>query len=192
MSFSAGSSAQVSSLVRGSTGQRMSDRTEFTTDVGASAGEEGCAWSAFLFATNGCGGGDGGTGPIATNPPPSPGPAPAPPPEDPAPSPPPPLPPPAGERVVMVGNALMQTFDPRDVTVARGTRIVRRWNDTQPHSTTSDVGPGAVWDSGVLTGVGQEFAFTFDDAGTFPYDCVVHGAPGGIGMADGDGDAVMP
>ena len=82
----------------------------------------------------------------------------------------------------MVGNALTQTFMPRDVTVAAGTRVVWRWNETQPHSTTSDANP-LLWDSTIRTGVGQEFAFTFGSPGTFPYHCQVHGGSGGVGMS---------
>ncbi len=45
-------------------------------------------------------------------------------------------------------------------------------NDTVPHTATSDTG---VWDSGTLN-PGQSFSFTFNDAGTFPYHCAIHGA----------------
>ena len=83
---------------------------------------------------------------------------------------------------VGVGNALSRTFSPRDVTISAGTRVVWSWNDTEPHSTTSDAAP-PVWDSNVRTGVGQQFTRTFSDPGTFPYHCTVHGAAGGIGMA---------
>ncbi len=58
-----------------------------------------------------------------------------------------------------------------DLAYERERRVIWRWNDPIPHSTTSDTG---VWDSGVKTGEGKEFRRKFNEAGTFPYKCIVH------------------
>jgi plastocyanin len=79
-----------------------------------------------------------------------------------------------GDRTFARGSSINGT-----VTVAAGTKVVWDWNDTEPHSTTSDDG---LWDSGVRTG-DQRFERTFSDPGTFPYFCKVHGEAGGIGMS---------
>jgi plastocyanin len=70
-------------------------------------------------------------------------------------------------------------FAPQTVTVAPGTTV--RWVHTGQvqHTVTSDTG---LFDSDILAG-GQEFSFTFNEAGTFPYFCELHGVAGGGGMA---------
>lgn len=61
-----------------------------------------------------------------------------------------------------------------------GDTVVWEWIDQdEPHSTTSDT---LVWDSGVFSAP-HTFEFTFDTEGVYPYYCVLHGAPGGQGMA---------
>jgi plastocyanin len=68
------------------------------------------------------------------------------------------------------------TFFPKTLEVAAGARVV--WHDqATQHTVTSDQG---LFDSGIL-GPGQEFAFTFAQPGTYPYHCMLHGAPGGFG-----------
>jgi plastocyanin len=52
-------------------------------------------------------------------------------------------------------------------------------NDTAPHTATADNGE---FDSGSLD-KGGSFSFTFTKPGTYPYYCVFHGGPGGVGMA---------
>ena len=62
-------------------------------------------------------------------------------------------------------------------TIHVGDKVHWVWVDSG-HSTTAD---GGLWDSGVHS-EGFTFDQTFTSAGTFPYYCTVHGAPGGIGM----------
>ena len=70
-------------------------------------------------------------------------------------------------------------FAPKTITIAAGTTV--NWPNTgqAPHTSTSDAG---LWDSGQKA-AGESFSFTFREAGTFPYYCTLHGAPGGVGMA---------
>ncbi len=61
-------------------------------------------------------------------------------------------------------------FNPQSITVNVGTTV--RWTNTggATHTSTSDT---AVWDSGNL-GTGQQFSFTFNSVGSFPYHCNIH------------------
>ncbi len=61
-------------------------------------------------------------------------------------------------------------FNPDTIEVAFGTTV--RWTnlDAVAHTSTSD---SAVWDSGNLN-QGQDYSFTFDSSGTFPYHCSIH------------------
>ena len=86
---------------------------------------------------------------------------------------------PAATQTVNVGPS--SSFTPSVVTVAPGDTVT--WNWLAPgHSTTSDATTGPeVWNSGILsTG---SFSHTFATLGTYRYYCVIHGAPGGIGMS---------
>jgi len=71
-------------------------------------------------------------------------------------------------------------FDPKDITIAAGDSIHWDWEDTAPHSTTSD---GGLWDSSVKSGTGEFFDRAFVTPGVFPYHCSIHGAVGGLGMS---------
>jgi plastocyanin len=62
-------------------------------------------------------------------------------------------------------------------TIHVGDKVEWEW-EASGHSSTAD---GGLWDSGVMNN-GANFSHTFTSAGTFPYYCVIHGAPGGIGM----------
>jgi len=70
------------------------------------------------------------------------------------------------------------TFSPVNITINAGQTVTWVWVGSG-HSTTSDTG---LWDSGVQI-AGFMFAHTFPSAGSFPYHCVIHGAPGGVGMS---------
>jgi plastocyanin len=61
-------------------------------------------------------------------------------------------------------------FSPATLTVKVGTTITWTNNDSMTHTVTSDNG---VFDSGNLT-PGQTFSYTFNNAGTFTYHCVIH------------------
>ncbi|MBR9921284.1 MAG: PKD domain-containing protein [Bacteroidetes bacterium] len=74
-------------------------------------------------------------------------------------------------------------FEPEVVTVATGDTVRFVWLGEIPHTTTSDASSGAdVWNSGLL-GQGSIYDLVLETAGSHPYYCVPHGAPGGIGMA---------
>jgi plastocyanin len=70
-------------------------------------------------------------------------------------------------------------FSPNNITIPVGTTVRFVSVGQVQHTVTSDSG---LFDSGILTN-GQEFSFTFTEAGTFPYFCQLHGAAGGGGMA---------
>jgi plastocyanin len=64
-------------------------------------------------------------------------------------------------------------FDPDTLTVAVGTTVTWVSADPDlPHTSTSD---DELWASGTLN-EGDEFPFTFEEAGTFAYFCEVHPA----------------
>lgn len=57
------------------------------------------------------------------------------------------------------------------LVIPQGTTVTWINNDSVPHTATSDTG---IWDSGTLQ-TGGSFSFTFNDSGTFPYFCSIHG-----------------
>jgi plastocyanin len=80
-----------------------------------------------------------------------------------------------GPTVTVVDSA----YQPREVEVSPGTTVVWQQEGELPHTVTADDGS---FDSGTM-GQGDTFSRTFPQAGTFPYYCEFHGAPGGQGMA---------
>ena len=70
-------------------------------------------------------------------------------------------------------------FAPAELHVAPGTTVTFTNDSDLAHTVTADDGsfdsgsmdPGAVW------------TMEFDDPGTYPYFCIPHGSPGGVGMA---------
>lgn len=83
-------------------------------------------------------------------------------------------------------------FNPATVTVPVGGRVT--WTNTgqRPHTTTST---GGVWNSGQLTS-GQSFSFTFNQPGSFAYQCTIHPQMRGTvnvqGAVGGPGPAAQP
>lgn len=73
-----------------------------------------------------------------------------------------------GERVRV--RIVDNRFSPRDITIARGTRV--RWvnRGNNPHTTTSNTD---LWDSGTLSS-GERFTRRFGRRGTFNYHCEIH------------------
>ena len=73
-----------------------------------------------------------------------------------------------GERVRV--RIVDNRFSPRDITIARGTRV--RWvnRGNNPHTTTSNTN---LWDSGTLSS-GERFTRRFGRRGTFNYHCEIH------------------
>lgn len=62
-------------------------------------------------------------------------------------------------------------FDPASLSITAGTTV--RWTnmDSAPHTSTSDA---PLWDSGTLN-QGEDFSFTFNEEGEYPYHCEFHG-----------------
>ncbi len=79
-------------------------------------------------------------------------------------------------RVEMVSQPDVR-FVPETITISPGTTVT--WVTTSgSHTTTSDTG---VWDSGRRLAVGEEFSYTFNTAGVYPYYCQPHLDRGMIG-----------
>lgn len=71
------------------------------------------------------------------------------------------------------------SFQGREISVPVGTTVTWIYQAALPHTVTADDGS---FNSGTLAS-GDTFTFTFEEAGTFPYYCRFHGAPGGSGMS---------
>lgn len=69
-------------------------------------------------------------------------------------------------------------FSPKTANINAGDTIHWVW-DAGNHSVISDTN---LWDSGIKNN-GSTFDRVFAAAGSFPYYCIVHGGPGGAGMA---------
>ena len=79
-------------------------------------------------------------------------------------------------RVEMVSQPDVR-FVPETITISPGTTVT--WVTTSgSHTTTSDTG---VWDSVRRLGVGEEFSYTFNTPGVYPYNCEPHIDRGMIG-----------
>ena len=72
--------------------------------------------------------------------------------------------------VLMQGMA----FSPATITVAVGTTVTWKNQDSYAHTSTSDTN---VWDTGSIQGGGSATT-TFNTAGTFPYHCTFHESMG--------------
>ncbi len=85
--------------------------------------------------------------------------------------------------VVSVASA-QQTFDldwmvgvngaAASFTIEVGDTMHWTWGDALPHSVTNQGGSQETFDSGIITGLGTEFSYTFTMEGTNPYQCDVH------------------
>jgi plastocyanin len=73
-------------------------------------------------------------------------------------------------------------FSPKSIMINAGDTVTWKWDNGDDHSVTSDT---KLWDSGVKSGGPPfpTFSRTFTAPGTFPYHCVIHGAPNGVGMS---------
>ena len=89
-----------------------------------------------------------------------------------------------------------ECFIPGEVTIAIGDTVTWVNDDTAAHTTTSGDpagGPDGNWDSSLVM-VGQSFSNTFDEAGEFPYFCMVHPWMAGmviVGEAMAGADGIM-
>jgi plastocyanin len=80
---------------------------------------------------------------------------------------------PAGDAAAGAAEIVISEFTfSEDITVAVGTTVVVRNDDSAGHTWTSDDG---AFDSGFIDG-GGTFEFTVTEAGTFPFHCEVHPA----------------
>ncbi len=70
-------------------------------------------------------------------------------------------------------------FEAKVINVPVGTTVTWVYDGALPHTVTSDTN---VFNSGTM-GEGDEFTFTFTEAGSFPYFCKFHGGAGGSGMS---------
>ena len=95
---------------------------------------------------------------------------------------------PSGDVAVIVGNNFMKSghngsINPAVDTVAVGGSVTWTWTSTGsvPHGIQS-LGNPVFRNSTILTGDGSTYRVTFNTAGTYQYDCVVHGTmmPGTI------------
>jgi plastocyanin len=59
-------------------------------------------------------------------------------------------------------------------TIEVGDTMRWTWSNGVPHSVTSLGGSVETFDSGILTGAGTEYSYTFTVEGENPYECVVH------------------
>ena len=60
------------------------------------------------------------------------------------------------------------------LTVAKGTVVTWKNNDTMPHSATADNSSAFAFDTGMIGPGGTSAGITFSQAGTFAYHCTVH------------------
>jgi plastocyanin len=74
----------------------------------------------------------------------------------------------AAEEHIVEMNGL--EFSPAELVIRVGDTVTWVNLDVMAHTTTSADGS---WDSGSMT-KGDEWSFTFDDAGVFAYDCTFH------------------
>ncbi|MDC7999535.1 T9SS type A sorting domain-containing protein [Aequorivita todarodis] len=70
------------------------------------------------------------------------------------------------------------------ITIAPGDTVRWTWTDEVPHSVTSDSGSQEDFDSGILTGSGTQFSYTFTEVGVNPYECDVHSNMEGVITVD--------
>lgn len=62
------------------------------------------------------------------------------------------------------------------ITIETGDTVRWTWTDEVPHSVTSESGSQEDFDSGILTGSGSQFSYTFTEMGVNDYKCDVHSA----------------
>lgn len=60
------------------------------------------------------------------------------------------------------------------LTIEVGDIVRWTWGDALPHSVTSLAGSQETFDSGILTGMGTEFSWGFNEVGINDYQCDVH------------------
>ncbi len=75
---------------------------------------------------------------------------------------------------VTVGPGGNLVFSPASITIHPGDQVTWTWSSSGHSTTSGSPGqPSGIWDSGILNQ--GSFTQTFNNAGTFPYYCTVHG-----------------
>lgn len=74
---------------------------------------------------------------------------------------------------VSVGNDF---FAPATLQVAAGTTVTWTWAPGATSHSVQSTGTPSFTSSAIMTGGGSTYSVTFNTAGTYTYDCVVHGA----------------
>ncbi|MEF8901628.1 MAG: halocyanin domain-containing protein [Halovenus sp.] len=67
-------------------------------------------------------------------------------------------------------------FGPPAIRVSQGTEVTWTWSGSAGHSVTHD--NGDAFDSGIQSGDGTTFSYTFDESGVYLYICIPHEALG--------------
>jgi len=76
------------------------------------------------------------------------------------------------------------SYNPNNVTVPVGTKVIWTNNGPSEHTVTSDT---SVFNSGTIA-VGHKWNFTFNVAGSYPYHCAFHSNMHGIVIVTGGGN----
>jgi plastocyanin len=79
-------------------------------------------------------------------------------------------------KLVRIESHLPDGFNPTEETIPAGGTILWRNVDNAAHTVTSDDG---LFDSGNLA-PGDEFRWTFDEPGEYPYNCIYHPGQEGV------------
>lgn len=91
------------------------------------------------------------------------------------------------EVTVIVSDDHGNSFDPAAIEIDPGTTVVWEWEDSGHSATHEPLGDeDQLWDSEVLN-AGDEYDYTFDDAGDYAYVCTPHRAQdhlGGVRVVD--------
>ncbi len=82
---------------------------------------------------------------------------------------------------VVVGNIFFRSAhngsqNPAVDTVAAGSTVTWTWNAAGSHSIQSTGTPGIFRNSVVMSGANDSYSVTFQNPGTYTYQCAVHGA----------------
>ncbi len=64
-----------------------------------------------------------------------------------------------------------------DLTIDQGDTVIWTWGDAVPHTVENEVGNSVeTFNSGVITGMGETYSYTFTVVGDNNYFCGIHGA----------------
>ncbi|MEM0518903.1 T9SS type A sorting domain-containing protein [Aequorivita flava] len=64
-----------------------------------------------------------------------------------------------------------------DLTIDQGDTVIWTWGDNAPHTVENEVGNSVeTFNSGVISGMGETYAYTFTEVGDNRYFCGIHGA----------------